>query len=405
MQAVAAPRIAHGNRRDGVFDLATAQRLKHALEEEFSAAVPSISVLESAGEFLPGNDFAQSLREIPLRQLDHVMAARDAGLLGQAMRGRSLNVSPSRISAQVGERPAPRLSVGYRPADNDAFALEVRLQYADVQSVLYAKSLAKKRIGGEVPIGVLSKVAAHGGGGVHPAALNNNPLTLGSSVAHVSGGPGTLGLFVQAGKKPGFLSCSHVLANGGTARKGDAIHHPATADDGMHHAKIGSLRQFVDLRGAGPYAMDAAVAELAGTVRSDGNKIPKGQGWPSEGRKLAAPLAGSVSRSKAVVAKIGRSTGHTTGSVSLENVGPFDIYIAGLGNVTVTAMTEVRWDDLNKPFSVTGDSGSVAYLSDSLAPVGLVIGGGILEVGRKKTGVSYLCPLAPILKAWGLAPS
>ena len=36
----------------------------------------------------------------------------------------------------------------------------------------------------------------------------NDPLTLGSSVAHVSGGPGTLGLFVQMGRKPGFLSCS-----------------------------------------------------------------------------------------------------------------------------------------------------------------------------------------------------
>jgi len=404
MAGVAAPRIQAGRRREGTVDLATAQSLKRALEAEFSATAPSISVLETIGEFLPGNRFAQSLREIPLRHLDHVMAARDANLLGQAIRGKSLQVPSSRIVAQSGERPLPRLSVGYRLADNDAFALEVRLQHADVQSVLYAKTLAEKRIGGKVPIGILSKVAAHGGG-VHPAALNNDPLTLGSSVAHVSGGPGTLGLFVQAGKTAGFLSCSHVLANGGDAETGDPIHHPATADDGIHHAKVGSLRRFVDLRGEGPYAMDAAFAELLGTVKFGGNKVPNGQGWPSEGRDLGVPVAGALPTPRAELAKIGRSTGFTTGSVSLENVGPFDIYMGTLGNVTVEAMIEVRWRDLNKPFSIPGDSGSVAYLANSLAPVGLVIGGGILEIDGEKTGVSYVCPLAPILKAWGLALS
>jgi hypothetical protein len=108
--------------------------------------------------------------------------------------------------------------------------------------------------------------------------------------AHVTGGPGTLGLFVQSGKTPGFLSCSHVQANGGDARAGDAIHHPAEADDRLHHPRIGSLRRFVGLRGDGPYTMDAAFAELAGSVEVDGNKIPRGQGWPSEGR--AARLDG-----------------------------------------------------------------------------------------------------------------
>jgi hypothetical protein len=403
MVAVAAPRIQAQRHRAGTVDLATAKSLKRALEKDFSAAVSPISVLETYCEYQPSNRFAQSLREIPLRHLDGLMAAQDVDLLGQAIRGRPLGSEMSRIIAQSGAKMTPRMSVGYRLAANDSFALEVRLQHADLQSYLYAQTLVKRRAEGEVPIGLLSKVTGHSG--VHPAALNNDPLTLGSSVAHVDGGPGTLGLFVQMGKKSGFLSCSHVLSNCGNAKVGDAIHHPAPCDS-IDHEGIASLRAFVDLRGDGPFAMDAAFAELAPSVDRIGNIIPKGQNWPSEGRELGDPVVGNISTPTASVAKIGRSSGWTTGVVALENVGPVDIYMRQLrSNVAVDGLIEVHWASINDPFSALGDSGSIVYLRDSLKPVGIVVAGGIATINKVKIGVSYVCPLGPILKEWGLKPS
>lgn len=400
MGAVAAPRIQAQRDRESTVDLATAKSLKRALENDFSAAVSPISVLETFCEYQPSNRFAQSLREIPLRHLDGLMAAQDGILLGQAIRGRPLASDMSRIVAQAGKKTTPRMSVGYRLAANDGFVLEVRLQHADLQSLLYAQTLVKQRAGSGLPIGILSKVTGHAG--VHPAALNNDPLTLGSSVAHVSGGPGTLGLFMQMGKKSGFLSCSHVLSNCGNARIGDAIHHPAPCDS-LEHEGIASLRTFVDLRGSGPFAMDAAFAELAPGAHKGGNSIPKGQDWPSEGRDLGDPVLGNISTPKAIVAKIGRSSGRTTGVVALENVGPIDIYMQELrGNVAVEGLIEVHWDNINDPFSKLGDSGSVVYLQDSLRPLGIVVAGGIATIEKVKIGVSYVCPLGPIMKEWGL---
>jgi hypothetical protein len=395
-----APGILPQRRRESTVDLATAKSLKRTLESDFSAAVSSISVLEAFCEYQPRNRFAQSLREVPLRQLDGLMAVQDGDLIGQAIRGRPLASEMSRIVAQAGEKTTPRMSVGYRLADNDAFALEVRLQHADLQSLFYAQTLVEQHAGGGVPIGLLSKVTAHSG--VHPAALNNDPLTLGSSVAHVRGGPGTLGLFVQMGRTSGFLSCSHVLSNCGNAEVGDAIHHPAPCDS-LDHAGIGLLRSFVDLRGDGPFAMDAAFAELVPGTRRDGNIVPKGHDWPSEGRHLGDPVVGNISTPKPVVAKIGRSSGRTAGVVALENVGPIDIYMPELGgNIAVEGMIEVHWDSINDPFSKLGDSGSVVYLEGRLKPVGIVVAGGIATIEKVKVGVSYVCPLGPILKEWGL---
>jgi hypothetical protein len=295
---------------------------------------------------------------------------------------------------------APRMSVGYRLVEGDAFAVEVRLQHADVHSILVAKNLVTDLVGNHVPIGIISKVTAQAG--IHPAALNNDPLTVGSSVGHFRGIPGTLGLFVRMGQTPGFLSCSHVLSNSGDAKEGDPIHHPAPGDS-PDHAEIGSLNRFVDLSGDGPISGDLAFAALGPGRSIDGNRVPTGHGWPSEGRHFNAPIDEVVTVPKSTVAKIGRSTGRTTGVVSLENVGPIDIYMTQLGrNVTMFGLTEVQWPDIKRPFSDFGDSGSIVYLEESLRPVGILVAGGVAQIGNDKVGVSYVCPMAPILRSWNL---
>jgi hypothetical protein len=384
-------------------DLSEANSLKIALEQAFAARVPPISLLEEFSKSQPKDRFAQSLRDVPLRRLGNVLAAQAPSVLTQAVRGRPFTAPASGIAAQSGGRLAPRMSVGYRLVAGDAFAVEVRLQHANVQSILTARKLVGDFVGDQVPIGIVSKVTAQPG--IHPAALNNDPLTVGSSVGHFRGIPGTLGLFVQMGRTPGFLSCSHVLSNSGDANLGDSIHHPAP-DDSPSHAEIGSLNRFIDLGDDGPLTADVAFAALNPGTRVDGNRVPTGHGWPAEGRDFEAPVDGVVPVPNQRVAKIGRSTGRTTGVISLENVGPIDIYMAQLGrNVTVEGMTEVRWFDIKRPFSDFGDSGSLVYLEDTLRPVGILVAGGVAEIGKDRIGVSYVCPVAPILKTWKLAPS
>lgn len=387
------------------FDLAAAQAMKSSLETDFADDIAPMIVLDAFSDHRPDNRFAQSLQDVPLRHLGSLMAAQDDGLLRLAMRGQPLRGSISAIRAQAAPGAVPRMSIGYRLAENDDFALEVRLQHADPKSLMRAKTLVQERVGAEVPVGLVSKVMAHAG--IFPGALNNNPLTIGSSVAHVDGGAGTLGLFVQRGAEKGFLSCSHVLAKCGTAAIGDAIHHPAPGDDGMTHARIGALNLFENLQDDRSFTADAAFATFAPTqAKADGNRIPTGQGWPMEGHAFAPPVVGAVPTPNATVAKIGRSTGLTRGQVSLENVGPIDVYMPVLGrNVVLEGLIEVRWSGLDAPFSSSGDSGSLVFMNDVLAPLGILVAGGIAEIDNVKVGVSYVCPLTPILRTWGLTLS
>lgn len=401
MSAASKAEGSSGRRRKASIDLPAAKRLKRVLEQNFSAVVPPISVLETFCDHQPSNQFAQSLREVPLRQLRGLMAAQDGTLIANAIRGRRTDFVGSQMVAQLGEGVSPRMTVGYRLDDDDGFALEVRLQHADVRSLLYAQTLVSEHIGEGVPIGIINKVAGHASV-VHPAALNNDPLTLGSSVACADGGPGTLGLFVHAGKTAGFLSCSHVLSKCGNVKAGADVRHPAPTDS-LETAVIGTLRKFIDLRGDGPKAMDAAFAEFAPKVRNSGNRIPSGYDWPSEGTDLGEPVVGNLDRPRPAVAKIGRSSGYTTGVVALENVGPIDIYMSELNcNVAVEGLIEVHWNGINEPFSKLGDSGSVVYLQDGLKPIGIVVAGGIATIEKAKVGVSYVCPIGPIMQAWDL---
>lgn len=381
-------------------ELARAKSLKRELETAFLTATPAISVLEGLAENAPQDKFLQSLREVPLRQLDRVMAASAHGVLSLAVRGRAVKSPLRSVVAHGGEQPKPRMAVGYGLRERDEFQLEVRLQYPDVYSLLKARRLVDERAAGKARIGVLKQLAAHSA--VHPAALNNDPLTLGSSVGHATGAPGTLGLFVSVGTNRGFLSCSHVLAKCGKAVLGDAVFHPAPNDD-RKNAAVGTLRRFVDLSTAGPHSMDAALAILEEGRRAGDNRIPKGHGWPREGSSLGRMGNGPVSTPRPVVAKIGRSTGWTKGRLIMENLGPLAVYMPELGaNSEIVGLSEIEWEAIDEPFSKGGDSGSLVYFADSLEPLGILVAGGKVEFEDKVIGASYACPLAPILKNWKL---
>ena len=383
--------------------LARARELKGELEAAFARGVAPIAMLEGLAELEPENAFLRSLRGVPVRQIADVMTSQSAAVLGRAARARPLDRPIAAIGGHADDGPPPRMAVGYAQTEK-GFELEIRLQNPDVGSLLLARQLVTERVDLPARIGILKKLVVHG---MHPAAMTNDTLTLGSSVGHAKGLAGSLGLFVQQGSSMGILSCSHVLARAGKAGEEDEVFHPSPKDDPLHHGAIGRLRRFVNLADTGAaHTADIALAILHKTCKISGNVVPRGHDWPSEGRGLGEVFRNSIVKNT-LVAKIGRTSGWTTGRVLHENLGPVEIHMPDLNrNVVVSGLTEIEWPTLDEPFSDRGDSGSVAFLAETLQPIGLVVAGGRVEIsadGVTKThGASYACPLASVLKDWKL---
>ncbi len=382
------------------------QALKHELETAFEQTIPPVVLLETCASSHPENAFLRSLRDLPVRQIDRVMAIQNATVLGQAIRGRALAAGATAILAHAEDRPLPRMAVGYALSEKGKYELEVRLQNPDVQSFLFARQLVAERSDVPARVGVLRNLVAHA---AHPAALNNKPLTLGSSVGLAKGGAGSLGGFVRQGEMIGILSCSHVLARAGRAAANDPIYHPSPKDDALANGEIAKLQRFVNLADRKPrYQADMAFGWLAaGHKAGVTNVVPKGHDWPSEGRALAEIRRDPLVKFTAV-AKIGRTSGWTTGRFLHENQGPVDVFMPDLGrSVALEGLIEIEWTGLDDPFSAKGDSGSLVYLAETLEPIGLLVGGGevdITENGVKRThGASYACPVGTILREWKLS--
>jgi hypothetical protein len=130
-----------------------------------------------------------------------------------------------------------------------------------------------------------------------------DPMMPGCGLAHGDVTVGTFGCVVRRKPDDGkryVLSNSHVLANSGLAKAGDAILQPGPLDGGSGATDtVGRLTEFVpfDYAETGfPNRVDAAIAEM----RSLGI-VPRG--------------VGRVIRTGMKVQKVGRTTSHTWGEV------------------------------------------------------------------------------------------
>ncbi len=200
------------------------------------------------------------------------------------------------------------------------------------------------------------------------------PINGGVSVGHRNVTAGTIGAcvydFLPDGVgKPGkyyILSNNHVLANSNAATIGDSILQPGRADGGLiPQDRIGRLSRFIPLQFAPDVALavqhnlvDAALAAvpfrlLGGSI----NWIGEVRGW----RKKAAVTVGTM------VKKTGRTTGFTTGRITVVNA-TVDVNYRG-GKVA-------RFKDqmLTTNMSAGGDSGSLITTLDNVA-VGLLFAG------------------------------
>jgi hypothetical protein len=190
--------------------------------------------------------------------------------------------------------------------------------------------------------------------------VRRKPIQSGYSVGHFNITAGTLGAIVTRNKKKYLLSNSHVLADSGQGKRGDAIYYPGPADNGKPAdtvAKLAFFRKFV-VDNQFSNEIDAALAQvLADDLTLVNYKI--------HGAKTPIKTADPQRDMKIVV--MGRTSG-----VKKSVVRDVDFRIQAdypLGTVGFTG--QVRCDT----YSAGGDSGSIIVDAGSGAIVGLHFAG------------------------------
>lgn len=178
---------------------------------------------------------------------------------------------------------------------------------------------------------------------------------------------GTLGALVKDNNNVQYiLSNNHVLARSDQGAVGDDVSQPGLIDNNCATPRI--VADLVNWPRLGSSNVDAAMATLrSGTMRTDG--FIEDIGIP-----CATPATATVNMS---VAKSGRTTGFTTGSVQSVNTNVSVQYTAQCGGgrrFTVSYTNQIVVTP--GTFSAGGDSGSLIVTNDSNhRPVGLLFAG------------------------------
>jgi hypothetical protein len=224
------------------------------------------------------------------------------------------------------------------------------------------------------------------------------PVPIGVSIGHPAITVGTIAARVGDGSQVYALSNNHVLANSNAATPGDAALQPGTFDGGSVAAgdAIGTLADFEPIVFCTffilplctvPNAFDAAIALT--TPGELGFETPLGEfgslvGYGAPNSALHAaygdPAAfGDESLAELLgvpVQKIGRTTGHTTGTIDTIQFSVQVCYDELCSQVAL-------FDDqlvVTGAFSAGGDSGSLVVTDDGFRhPVGLLFAGGPTE--------------------------
>lgn len=176
---------------------------------------------------------------------------------------------------------------------------------------------------------------------------------------------GTLGALVTDGINSYILSNNHVLARSGSAVAGEDVSQPGLIDNNCRVSTV-----VADFTGAAPLGsnVDAAVAQLR-VGQMDPTGFIEDIGVPSG--TVVNPSVGLS------VAKSGRTTGFTTGTISSINTSVAIQYQAGCNQGKKFTATYTNQVVINSStFSAGGDSGSLIVTNNaSHNPVGLLFAG------------------------------
>ena len=210
--------------------------------------------------------------------------------------------------------------------------------------------------------------------------VTRHPVQPGNSIGHIDITAGTLGAIVKKGSELHILSNSHVLAVGGTAKKGDSIIYPGDADNGKNPADlVARLSGFQKFVTGGDFVnhVDCAIAKPTAARLSEVVSEIKGLGVPK----------GTIQAVRGMkVQKVGRTTGKTNGEVR-------DVHFRF---VLTYEVGEVGFIDqvLCTRYTAPGDSGSLVIEKETGRAVGLHFAGA--------NGGSVFNPIAEVLKALGV---
>ena len=177
---------------------------------------------------------------------------------------------------------------------------------------------------------------------------------------------GTLGALVKFGGNSYVLSNNHVLGLSGKARAGDDISQPGLIDNGCQTPPI--VADFTVAPQLGPSNVDAAIAQLR-PMAMDATGFIEDIGPIS-----SAPRDPSVGLG---VAKSGRTTGFTTGTIGSINTSVSVQYQASCGQGKKFVVSYTNQVVINSStFSAGGDSGSLIVTNDANHnPVALLFAG------------------------------
>ncbi len=177
---------------------------------------------------------------------------------------------------------------------------------------------------------------------------------------------GTLGALITDGTNQYILSNNHVLGRGDQAVAGEDVSQPGLIDSNCNIATV--VADYTGAAPLGPSNVDAAVAQLrAGQMDSSG--FIEDIGVPSS--TIVNPSVGLG------VAKSGRTTGFTTGTISSINTSVNVQYTRDCGGgkkftVSFTGQVVIN----STTFSAGGDSGSLIVTNNSSHnPVALLFAG------------------------------
>jgi len=319
----------------------------------------------------------------------HLSSVREvkASLAGSGEAGSRLGVEaitpygiPSRRTEDV-QRIQPSVALGVAPGkDSGHYRLAVRVQHPNLLRSSYVQR-AVEVAKGEADVRLIGHLVKRDDG----FQQRHRPIRPGISVGHFRITSGTIGCFVERGRKTFILSNNHVLADENAGEPGDVILQPGDADGGRRPRDVvATLARFVRLVRRGTNTMDCALAELTEGVEF--GVIPLGIRRHLHAKPVP-PEAGSR------VEKVGRTTGHTRGRVTAFEVD--DVVVRyDFGNARFDGQIEIAGGQA--PFSASGDSGSLIFTSGDRRPYALLFAGSD-SGGPTGTGVTYANPIGPIL--------
>ena len=359
----------------------------------------------------------ESVRDLKLEIAVDVFAPIADRLLDRA------RAATGRLRAAV--PPLQRLCLGIgrgaRPGD---FRLAVRLQ--SESALLHALlEQVRAKVGGEIDIAFIgrvkalarkpprkparktankatqktaqrptSKPAAAGPAAPTPQDLQrlHRPLVIGCSIGHVQTTAGTIGLIARHRKtgRTVVLSNSHVLAQAGLARLGDAVTQPGRLDGGGADDHVAALLDFVPMKAEGANFVDAAIAVVDDRIPFDVASVP--------GIGAVTVVDGEPILPGQKVMKVGRSSALTEGEIMVTELDDIAVDYADIGTVVFDDQIEIKGLP-GKPFSRDGDSGSLVVNAQKRA-IGLLFAGNPFEQGG--AGLSFANPLPKVMTALDL---